>query len=223
MKYRNKAIVLISALLIIIFSVLTFADGTEYTGTVDGVTELISGFDRANSSKNKLNALDKAIAYVATVDPDSDGISEIYAEIDIRILDLAKIYQREMDLLDTFGEKHIARDNLEAYLLSHPFYGSVLGEEEFYDALYGATVAIADGYLAELSTLESAAEKHAVIDSLDALIEKYSLECSDSFMTTLYSETFLTASLYIDDLSDLTSVAERGAYVRLIDAFLTDH
>ncbi len=226
MKIRKRIAIAISVLLVLVLSVFALADSadaTEYTGTTEEVMTLIGNYDKANSAKGKLKALDEAIAYLATVDPESEGISEVHTELDKRILNLATVYLDELGAMTATEDKHTARDGIESFLTLHPFYTEMTEQDDYLASLGEATSLIAEEYLARLKTESDPDARHATTDKVYLLISSYSPTLRNDFGGELLMENFDTARAYLLLADGETSSARLGALIRQIDGFLRDH
>lgn len=226
MKQRKSTLAIIGALLLVIVTVFTLtasATDSEYTGTPERMYELIAEYDRSNSEKVRLKSLDKAIAYLDTIDPEEEKIEEIKMGLDLRILDLAEYYLDGIINTESVGDKHSKRDALDSYLASHPRFFESDKNNDFLLKLSGVTQKIANGYIAELGKVDTPDGKHEIIDALLRLSESYSVTLGEEEVAILNSETFLTAKLYLEKLGKAEGVSSRGALLRIIEAFISDH
>lgn len=221
MKKRVLAAVMMLALLIAAAALVIVADDT-YTGNVAEANGLIARFDTANTVANKMKALDSAVAYMATVDPDAEGYADMVARYKSKSLALATLCLDNAKRASDPVVKNEALDVLFDAVTAHPV-SDCEGYAEFAAEYEEQKLLALDGYLELCRAAGSADDKHAVIDAVAALVAKHEPTLREGYADALDAEIFLAAKLYLEAFDGEKGTAHNGTAARKLLNFINDH
>ena len=222
--FRRAAVLLLVASLFIVIAFTVVAETENvYTGNVGGLTTVLSNYQRANSQTAKEKALDAALKYADTVNPEEAGYSEALAMLDAYELDFANKKLTAVTEADGAKDKYTALEAVNTFVGKHPILETTEGAAEFYTSFKKSAVEITELFLAESKVATAAADKHSAIDAIAFLLANYNPAVKDDFQADFELESFACAKLYLSAIDFNLNLAENGVSVRRLRNFLKDH
>ena len=224
-KFKKIAISLSVIVMLLTLMVTALAvTAEEYTGNVTSLTTLIGNYDKAKSLMAKERALNKALEYTLTIDPEAEGLEEKLLLLDTKELELAGLYLNEIEGMTDASTKYQALVVLGDYVARHPFPETTEGYDAFALNHTNTVVAIAELYLTECENAETAPLKHVALDGIEEVLRVYAPAMSEEFGIKVDNANYACANLYLAAIDpDTLGVAQLGANVRQLRAFLKDH
>ena len=127
MKKRSIVSVIVALMLVAITVLAVFA-GSE--STVAGANTKLAAYDTKTLLEDKVKVLDDVVAYVQDINVNEEGYAELIGAIDVKELEVAKLYYAELDTANTavFGA---SLRRLSGFVKAHPFANTVDGAVEF--------------------------------------------------------------------------------------------
>ncbi len=241
-KMKRIIAILALALLIAAVAVTVVAETPAYTGKVTTMNKKIELIDSATELYDKELAIDDAIAYLAKIDPATEGYADFIAKIDSRELIFLDLYIDKILTDSTSEAKHKTFNSLLSWLAEHTIADTAsflvtdngtpdIPEDDvyytlasFYQELEVAKSSIAASYLADVIAAADAAAKHTALDNLSSFASQYApAYTSDYTAEKVADESFACAKLYLAAISEDDGTAKYGAALRSLRGFVKDH
>ncbi len=234
MKNIRKALValcLVAVLLVgAIFTVIATTDTVEYTGTMEGLNELVSAVEaELGAEEPSYSKIEKAVEKVADyltktpVDPTLEGYAEAMAKVYSAAVTCAVNYV-------TFGDDAKTEDiekglaSAEELIALFPDIDTAADDYVAYDEQAKAVAAeLAESYLAVADTAAVVADAYAALTSAKAYIDAYALtELADAYDAAVLkaAATGYAGAALTQGEDGLWNTADAGSKINALVAFL---
>ena len=224
MKFKRRITAIIVLTVLVAALVITaVASESESTGTVEVAQAMLGTAVSKTDPSKRADALDELVEYLKTIDGNSEGLDELYLDVDKAELDAAKLLLAEVKNDMTEADKNTALVTVASFLDRHPMPDTTEGYTEFKESLIAKYKELVDYYINQAKTTANAADKHKNLDSLAAFVGKVNYTLTQENETDIADAGLAAAVLYISAVDTSADNVACGKAIRTLESFLNDH